>query len=91
MEVTNILNYLLKKNNCKVYHLKRGIKWLDMGTIENLVGATEFIKNVEFNNANKIACLEEIALKNKWLKKIDLKFFKKKYGNTDYFRYLKKL
>ena len=40
-----------------------------MGTIENLVGATEFIKNVELNNANKIVCLEEIAFKNKWLKK----------------------
>tara|TARA_Y100000590_G_scaffold290208_1_gene326647 strand:- start:212 stop:1072 length:861 start_codon:yes stop_codon:yes gene_type:complete len=91
MEITNILNHLLKKNKCKIYHLKRGIKWLDMGTIENLVGATEFIKNVELNNANKIACLEEIAFKNKWLKKIDLKFFRKKYGNTDYFRYLKKL
>lgn len=91
MEITNILNYLLKKNKCKIYHFKRGIKWLDMGTIENLVGATEFIKNVELNNANKIACLEEIAFKNKWLKKIDLKFFRKKYGNTDYFRYLKKL
>ena len=91
MEVTNILNYLLKKNKCKVYNLKRGIKWLDMGTIENLVGATEFIKNIEFNNAKKIASLEEISLKNKWLKKIDFKFFRKKYGNTDYFRYLKKL
>ena len=91
MEITDILNYLLKKNKCKIYHLKRGIKWLDMGTTENLVGATELIKNVEFNNANKIACLEEIAFKNKWIKKIDLKFFRKKYGNNDYFRYLKKL
>ena len=61
------------------------------GTTENLIGANELIKNVEFNNANKIACLEEIAFKNKWIKKIDLKFFRKKYGNNDYFRYLKKL
>ncbi len=91
MEISNILNYLLKKNKCKIYNLKRGIKWLDMGTIENLVGATEFIKNIEFNNAKKIASLEEISLKNKWIKKIDIKFFRKKYGNTDYFRYLKKL
>ena len=91
MEITNILNYLLKKDQCKIYHLKRGIKWLDMGTIENLIRSTDFIKNVEYNNANKIACLEEIAFKNKWIKKIDIKFFRKKYGNTDYFRYLKKL
>ena len=62
-----------------------------MGTIENLVGATEFIKNIQFNNAKNIASLEEISLKNKWLKKIDFKFFRKKYGNTDYFKYLKKL
>ena len=91
MEITDILNHLLKKNKCKIYNFKRGIKWLDMGTMDNLIAATEFIKNVEFNNANKIACLEEIALNNKWIKKIDLKFFKKKYGNTDYFKYLKNL
>jgi glucose-1-phosphate thymidylyltransferase len=91
MEITDLLNEILKKRNCKIYDFKRGIKWLDMGTLENLTIASNLIKNIEHNNAQKIACLEEIALNNGWIKNIDYKFFKNKYGNTDYFQYLKKL
>tara|TARA_B100000767_G_scaffold274583_1_gene308086 strand:+ start:1749 stop:2609 length:861 start_codon:yes stop_codon:yes gene_type:complete len=90
-EITDILNKIIKNKKYQIHHLNRGIKWMDMGTVDSLNRATEFIKNVEHNNAKKIACLEEISLKNKWINKIDLKFFKKKYGNTDYFQYLKKL
>ena len=69
----------------------RGSAWLDTGTFENLEKASSFIKNIEERQGLKVACLEEIALKNKWIKKIDIKKSIKFYGNCDYSNYLKKL
>jgi glucose-1-phosphate thymidylyltransferase len=64
---------------------------MDLGTLNSLIQAGQFIRSIEDNNFNKIACLEEISLKNNWISKINIKLMKDKYGDTDYFNYLKKL
>ncbi len=90
-EITDVLNEIFKSKNTKIYDLRRGITWMDLGTLESINKASNFVQIVQENNKNLIGCLEEIALKNKWIKKPDYKFFKKKYGNTFYFKYLKNL
>ena len=64
---------------------------MDLGTLNSLIQAGQFIRSIEDNNFNKIACLEEISLKNNWISKINIKLMKDKYGDTDYFNYLKTL
>ena len=90
-EIANLLNNLCKSKNYQIYNLKRGMKWIDMGTIESLVQANQFIQLIEQTNYGKIACLEEIALKNQWIKRINHKINLKKNGNSCYSDYLKKL
>jgi glucose-1-phosphate thymidylyltransferase len=67
--------------------LSRGFAWLDTGTHEALTEATEFVKAVEKRTGLKIACLEEIGLKKKWLSKVDIsKDLEGKKG--EYYSYL---
>ena len=90
-EITDLLNILLLKDKYKIHNLNRGVTWMDLGTLNSLIQASQFIRSIEDNNFNKIACLEEISLKNNWISKINIKLMKDKYGDTDYFNYLKKL
>lgn len=90
-EITDLLNILLLKNKYKIHNLNRGVTWMDLGTLNSLIQAGQFIRSIEDNNFNKIACLEEISLKNNWISKINIKLMKDKYGDTDYFNYLKTL
>lgn len=90
-EIVDLLNIYSKEKKLKIEYLGRGSAWLDTGTFENLEKASSFIKNIEERQGLKVACLEEIALKNKWIKKIDIKKSIKFYGNCDYSNYLKKL
>ena len=61
LEITDLNNTYLKKNNVKVELLARGFAWLDTGTHSSLLQASQFIKTIEDNQGIKIACLEEIA------------------------------
>ena len=90
-EITDLINVYLKKKQYKVYNLKRGINWVDLGNYEKITETSSFISTIEKRNSNKIACLEEISLKNKWIKKIDIKSSLKRYGHTPYFNYIKTL
>jgi glucose-1-phosphate thymidylyltransferase len=69
----------------------RGSAWLDTGNAENLFETSQFICNIEKRQGLKIACLEEIALNNKWVSKSKIKQQIKFYGNCYYSDYLKKL
>ena len=64
---------------------------MDLGTLKSINKASNFVKIIQENNKNLIGCLEEISLKNRWIKKLDYKFFKEKYGESYYFKYLKNL
>ncbi len=69
LEITDINRLYLNDNNLNVELLGRGFTWLDTGTHESLVDATNFVKTVETHQHRKIACLEEIAYLNGWIGK----------------------
>ena len=71
--------------------LGRGFTWLDVGTHDSLMKAGQFIETIEKRQGLKVACLEEIALKNNWIKIQDIKNSIKFYGNCDYSNYLRSL
>jgi glucose-1-phosphate thymidylyltransferase len=91
LEIVDLLKKYLKKNKLKFQYMGRGSAWLDTGNIENLFETSQFISNIEKRQGLKIACLEEIALNNKWInKKILIKQINF-YGDCNYSKYLKKL
>ena len=90
LEITSVNQAYLDDANLKMQILSRGFAWLDTGTHEALTEATEFVKAVEKRTGLKIACLEEIAVKFKWISKDDLAVrIKNLKGN--YYDYLNSL
>ena len=71
--------------------LGRGGTWLDAGSILDFYDASNFVSTIEKRQGLKIGCLEEIALKNNWIKIQDIKNSIKFYGNCDYSNYLRSL
>ena len=69
LEITDVNTTYLKNEELFVEHLGKGFSWLDTGTSETLLDANNFISTTQKNNKKQIACLEEIALKKKWIKK----------------------
>ena len=91
IEIIDLLNIYKKKKNLKADFIGRGGSWLDTGNIKDFYDASNFISTVENRQGLKIACLEEIALNNKWISKKEIKNSIKFYGNCEYSKYLKKL
>lgn len=67
LEITDLNRIYLEQNALNVELLGQGFTWLDTGTHESLVEATNFVKTMEDHQHRKIACLEEIAYHNKWI------------------------
>jgi glucose-1-phosphate thymidylyltransferase len=91
LEIVDLLKRYLKMKKLKVEFMGRGSAWLDTGNVESLFETSQFISNIEKRQGLKIACLEEIALKNKWISKSIIYKQINFYGNCDYSKYLKKL
>ena len=91
LEIVDLLNKYKKKNKLSAEFLGRGGAWLDTGSIEDFYKTTNFVSAIENQQGFKIACLEEIALNNKWIKKRDVAKAIKFYGNCEYSKYLKKI
>ena len=72
LEITDLNKIYLKKGELEVELLGQGFTWLDTGTHESLVDATNFVKTVETHQHRKIACLEEIAYLSGWISKDEL-------------------
>ena len=72
LEITDLNRIYLEDNSLNVELLGQGFTWLDTGTHESLVEATNFVKTVETHQHRKIACLEEIAYLNHWITKDQL-------------------
>ncbi len=91
IEITDLLNLYKSKNKLGADIIGRGGAWLDTGSIEDFYKTSAFVSSIENRQGLKIACLEEIALSNKWINKTNIKNSIKFYGNCDYSRYLKNL
>jgi glucose-1-phosphate thymidylyltransferase len=91
IEIVDLLNKYKKQNNLYANFLGRGGAWLDTGSMDDYYKTSAFVSAVENRQGVKIACLEEIALNNKWINKVHIKKSIKFYGNCDYSKYLSKL
>jgi glucose-1-phosphate thymidylyltransferase len=91
LEITDLLKKYLKINKLKIEFMGRGSAWLDTGNVESLFETSQFISSIEKRQGLKIACLEEIALKNKWITNSTIKKQINFYGECNYSKYLKKL
>jgi len=91
LEITDILKIYKSKNTLKAEVIGRGGAWLDTGSIDDYYKTIAFVQSVENRQGLKIACLEEIALLNKWIFKKEIKDSIKFYGNCEYSKYLTKL
>ena len=83
-EITDLNQIYLEKNNLHVEVLGQGFTWLDTGTHESLVDATNFVKTVELHQHRKVACLEEIAYLNGWIDRKQLTKLYKPMKNNEY-------
>ncbi len=90
LEITDLLNIYCKKKQLKSDILGRGGAWLDTGSIEDFYKTSAFVSAIENRQGFKIACLEEIALNNKWITKKQIIKSIKFYGKCEYSNYLKK-
>ncbi len=91
LEIVELLKSYLKRKKLNIEFMGRGSAWLDTGNANSLFETSQFIANIEKRQGLKIACLEEIALNNKWISKYVIKRQIKFYGNCHYSDYLKKL
>ena len=69
LEISDLNQFFLKINQLSVTELGKNSTWLDCGTFDSLLKASNFVAKTQLKQQNKIACLEEIAYKNKWISK----------------------
>jgi glucose-1-phosphate thymidylyltransferase len=91
LEIVDLVKKYLKRKKLKVEFIGRGNAWLDTGSIDSLYKASQFVASIESRQGLKIACLEEIALNNKWISKSTVQQQIKFYGKCNYSEYLKKI
>ena len=89
LEITDLNRIYLENNALNVELLGQGFTWLDTGTHESLVEATNFVKTIETHQHRKIACLEEIAYLNGWITKEDVLKTYEVLKKNQYGQYLK--
>lgn len=91
LEITTINQEYLEQGRLKVELLGRGFAWLDTGTHESLMEASNFVHTIEKRQGLKVACLEEIAYHKGWLTKFDLQELVKPLAKTGYGQYIQRL
>ncbi len=90
-EISSVNQHYLKSKDLKIEIFGRGFTWLDTGTHDSLLEASNFIKTVEKHSGFKVACLEEIAYKMNFINLKKLKNLVLPFGNSNYGKYLKSL
>ncbi len=91
LEITDVNKVYLKEGNLVVEDFGRGFAWLDMGTHDSLLEASQFIQAIEKQQGLKVACLEEIAYRNGWISIEELAKSGELLKNTNYGKYILKL
>ena len=91
LEMVDLLNKYKKNSKLSAKFISRGGAWLDAGSIEDFYNTSSFVSALENRQGLKIACLEEIALSNKWINKKNIANALKFYGKCSYAQYLSTL
>ena len=91
LEIIDLLKKYQKKSKLKAEFIGRGGTWLDTGSIKDFYDTSAFVSTLENRQGLKIACLEEIAFNNNWIKKDKILSAIKFYGNCSYSKYLNKI
>ncbi len=91
LEISDVNKVYLENKKLNVEALARGITWLDSGTHDSLIEASQFIQTIEKRQGLKVACLEEIAYNKKWISKSSLMKSIENLGKTEYAAYLQKI
>jgi glucose-1-phosphate thymidylyltransferase len=91
LEITCINNAYLERGDLNVEMLGRGFAWLDTGTHDSLLEASQFVQTIEHRQGFKIACLEEIAYNNEWLTSEEIKKLAEPLMKNGYGQYLMSL
>ena len=91
VEIIDLLLKYKKNNKLSADFIGRGGAWLDTGSIEDYYKTIAFVQAIENRQGFKIACIEEIALTNKWISKKEILRSIKFYGNCNYSKYLNNL
>jgi glucose-1-phosphate thymidylyltransferase len=91
LEITKLLEIYNKQKKLDYVILGRGVTWLDTGSADGLLNASNFVYNIEKRQGFNIACLEEIAFSKKWISRKNLKKIINENKNSEYNDYLKSL
>ena len=89
MEITSLNDMYLQEGLLDVELLGRGYAWLDTGTMDSLVDASDFVRTIETRQSSQISALEEIAYRNGWIDKATLLKSAELYGKSPYGQHLK--
>lgn len=88
LEITDVNKEYLKKGQLKVELFGRGFAWLDTGTYDSLLEASNYIETIQKRQGFYISCIEEIAYRNEWINKEQLINLAKEMEKVEYGKYL---
>lgn len=91
LEISDLNNRYLQNDNIQCINLGRGFAWLDTGSPDSLLEASQFVHTIEKRQGLKVACLEEIALNNGWISKKEIAIQLTKHKNSSYGDFLEQL
>ncbi len=91
LEITALNEIYRQRGELHVQVTGRGIAWFDMGTHESLLKASSFVEAIEERQGTMIACLEEIAFHNGWIRKVDIEKAASQLANAAYGKYLRQV
>lgn len=91
LEISSINDFYLQQGNLKVEVLDRGTAWLDTGTFESMMQASEYVRVIEDRQGFKIGCIEEIAWRNGWISSAELEIQAQELKKSGYGHYLQRL
>jgi glucose-1-phosphate thymidylyltransferase len=91
LEISTVNERYLEQGNLAVQVLDRGTAWLDTGTFESMMQASEYVKVIEDRQGNKIGCIEEIAWRNRWIDDAQLADLAAPLAKSGYGVYLQNL
>jgi glucose-1-phosphate thymidylyltransferase len=91
LEITDLNRYYLGRGELYVERLGRGFAWLDTGTCDSMLDATNFVATLQRRQGLRIACLEEIAFRKSWITKNELLARADRFKNSEYGAYLRQI